>query len=258
MICSNCGRETTGDLCQWCGYPIVRGSLVKRQRLRRETEGAKEADERTEREVEEVKEAKEKTEKAAKEAKQAKGAKEKTKKEAKEAKQAKGAKEKTKKETKEAKEKAKREAEKAKQAKRAKEASEKAKREEAKAKEAKRAKEAKEKAKKAAKEDKEKAKKKEVEEEELEPAAVAKLYEGVVELTIVPPIDLAQTENLAKGLRQVENLRLILVGGSVDRGSKIIVSAEEPVPLLSILREMPVVEQVFRKGAEIQVRLKAE
>jgi chemotaxis protein histidine kinase CheA len=237
MICPNCGRETTGDLCQWCGYPIVKGSLIKRQRLRKDAEGAeekakeeaKEAEERTKREVEEVKEAK----------------------------QAKGAKEKTKAEAKEAKEKAKREAEKAKQAKRAKEASEKAKKEEAKAKQAKQAKEAKEKAKKAAKEAREKAKK-EAKEEELEPAATAKLYEGAVELAIVPPIDLAQMENLAKGLSQVENLRLILVGGSVDRGSRIIVSAEEPVPLLSILREMPVVEQVDRKGAEIQVRLKAK
>ena len=181
--CSNCGQETTGDFCQWCGYPVMRGGPIRRQ--------------------------------------------------------------KAKKEAKEAKEKAKREA---------KESKERIKREAAEAKEAKRAEtKAKKEAEPAAKE----GEKREVE-EEAEPAVVTKLYKGVVELTIMPPVDLGQLENLEKDLRQVENLHLVLVGGSVDEGNRIVVSAEEPIPLLRILKEMPAVEQVVRKSGKTQVTLKTK
>ncbi len=221
--CPNCGQKTKGDFCQWCGYPIMRGRPVRGQGAKRKAE-----------------------EKAKKEAERAKGrarlvrgqraereAKEKAKKEAElEAKEKakKEAEEKAKKEAKRAEERARKEAELA--------AKERAKREAEEAKEAKRA--------------EEKAK------EAVEPAVGAGLYEGVMELTIVPPIDLGQMENLEKDLRQVENLRLVLVGGSVDEGNKIVISAEKPIPLLRILGEMPAVEQVVRKGDKIQVTLKAE
>ena len=161
----------------------------------------------------------------------------------------------------EAKEKAKKEAELEAKEKAKKEAEEKAK------KEAKRAEErarkeaelaAKERAKREAEEAKEAKRAEEKAKEAVEPAVGAGLYEGVMELTIVPPIDLGQMENLEKDLRQVENLRLVLVGGSVDEGNKIVVSAEKPIPLLRILGEMPAVEQVVRKGDKIQVTLKAE
>lgn len=148
-----------------------------------------------------------------------------------EAREAKEAKKNAKKEAKEAKEQAKLAAQKAKEAKPAKK----------KAKKAEKAKPAKEKVEKAA-----------------EPSVGAGTYRGVVTLAIMPPIDLGQLDSLKKDLGQVENLHLVLVGGSVEGGSKIIVSAEEPLPLLDILKEMPAVDQVFRKGSEIQVRLKVE
>lgn len=170
-----------------------------------------------------------------------------------EARQSKEAEEKAKRKAKEAKEKAKVEAREAKEAKKdaKKEAKEQAKLAAQKAKEAK---PAKEKAKKA-----EKAKPaKEKVEKAAEPSVDAGTYRGAVTLAIMPPIDLSQLATLKKDLGQVENLRLVLVGGSVEGGSKIIVSAEEPLPLVDILKEMPAVDQVFRKGSEIQVRLKAE
>lgn len=179
MICSNCGQETSGNFCQWCGYPLMGSRPVKKQAQR------------------EAKEAKEQTQKEAEAAVQVKA-------------------------KKEAKEKAKKEVKKAK----------------GRAREAKLAEE-------------------EVE-EEVGPAVMAKLYKGMVELTVMPPIDLVQLENLEKALRQVENLRLVLVGGSAGKGSRIVVSAEEPIPLLGILREMPAVGGVVRRGGEIQVTLKAK
>ena len=229
MICPNWGQETTGDFCQWCGYPIRRGGLVRRQRVNRE---AKETEEKAKGEAREAKErAKRKAEG------EAKRAEERAKKEAKLA-----AKEKAKRVARKAKERAKKKAEG--EVKRAAEKAEKEAELAAKAKAKREAKEAKERAEREA-------------EGEAEPVVVTKLYKGVVELTIVPPVGLGQLENLEKDLRQVENLRLVLVGGSVDRGNKIVVSAEEPIPLLRILGEMPAVEQVVSKGSEIQVTLKA-
>lgn len=192
-----------------------------------------EAKERKKQEARQSKETKKREKRKAKEAKErakrkAKEAKEKAKVEAREAK--KNAKKEAK-EAKEAKEQAKLAAQKAKEAKPAKK----------KAKKAEKAKPAKEKVEKAA-----------------EPSVGAGTYRGVVTLAIMPPIDLGQLDSLKKDLGQVENLRLVLIGGSVERGSKIIVSAEEPLPLLDILKEMPAVDQVFRKGSEIQVRLKVE
>jgi len=47
-----------------------------------------------------------------------------------------------------------------------------------------------------------------------------------------------------------------LISGSLDEGTKFIVSAGKPIPLVSIIRELPLVEQVVKKGKEIQVSLR--
>jgi uncharacterized membrane protein YqiK len=86
----------------------------------------------------------------------------------------------------------------------------------------------------------------------------AGLNRGMVVLTILPPTDCAQMQGLEAALSQVENLRVILVGGSAGEGNQIVVSADEPMPLLSILSELPVIDQVESKGSEIRIRLKAD
>ena len=95
-------------------------------------------------------------------------------------------------------------------------------------------------------------------EEEDKEAVSAELYQGIVKLTIVPPIDLGQVRKLEEYLSQVQDLRLVLIGGSVDEGTEIVVSAENPIPLTDVLREIPPVEQVVKKGKKIQITLKAE
>jgi hypothetical protein len=80
----------------------------------------------------------------------------------------------------------------------------------------------------------------------------------MVKLAISSPVDYDELRELSEYLRQVRELRLVLVGGSGEGGTKIIVSAEKPIPLVSVLREMPPVEQVVKKGKEIQVTLKAK
>ena len=83
-----------------------------------------------------------------------------------------------------------------------------------------------------------------------------------MKLVIASPVDYEQMRELEEYLGQVQELRLVLVGGSVEEGVeegiKIIISAEKPIPLIGVLREMPPVEQVVKKGKEIQVTLKAK
>ena len=43
--CPNCGQETSGDSCQWCQYPLLRGRLVRRRRVRRKPEEARQSKE---------------------------------------------------------------------------------------------------------------------------------------------------------------------------------------------------------------------
>ncbi len=70
------------------------------------------------------------------------------------------------------------------------------------------------------------------------------------------PIDFGMMRKLQECLHQVENLRLVLVSGSVEEGTIIIVSVEKPIPLIDILRAMPPVEQVVKKNKTIVVTLK--
>ena len=58
-------------------------------------------------------------------------------------------------------------------------------------------------------------------------------------------------------LYEVPNLRLVSVGGSAAGDTKIVVIIDKPLPLVSILREMPPVKSVGKKGENIQVALAA-
>jgi hypothetical protein len=86
----------------------------------------------------------------------------------------------------------------------------------------------------------------------------AELHKGLVTLSIVPPVDLGQVKRLEEALQQAPDLRLVLVGGSVANGTEMVVSMEEPTPLMDILMEMPPVAEVTKKGKNIQVTLKTE
>ena len=86
----------------------------------------------------------------------------------------------------------------------------------------------------------------------------AELYQGIVKLTILPPVDSGQVSKLEEHLSQVTDLRLILVGGSAAEGTEIVVAAENPITRMEILKEMPPVAQVTKKGKATQITLKAE
>ncbi len=104
---------------------------------------------------------------------------------------------------------------------------------------------------------KERAKRGEKVEKEEELAGI-ELYQGVVKLVIEPPIGLDQLSQIQGYLGQVKDLRLVLVGGSAGEGVQIFVSVEKPTPLIDVLREMPVTEEVVKKDKEIKLTLKVD
>ena len=82
-------------------------------------------------------------------------------------------------------------------------------------------------------------------------------YKGTINLVLMPPAGVLQIKNLGEKLRLIQNLRVILIGGSVDEPTRVVVSAEQPIPLIDVLSQIPIVDQVTKKGKEIQILLKA-
>ena len=89
-------------------------------------------------------------------------------------------------------------------------------------------------------------------------AAGEGLYQGEVKLILILPIALSQMRKLEEALHRVEGLRLEAIGGSVEGGSEIIVSVENPIPLVDILKGIPSVAEAVKQGKDIRVVLKTE
>ena len=82
------------------------------------------------------------------------------------------------------------------------------------------------------------------------------LYEGRLELEIAPPVDFRQVLKLQSNLRGVPDLKVVSVGGSAQGTNTITVALNQPLPLISLLREMPLVEDAVSWGESIRVTLK--
>ncbi len=83
-----------------------------------------------------------------------------------------------------------------------------------------------------------------------------KLYEGEVELLILPPVDSKNLKKLEDGLRITKGLKILLTGGTADGGIQIVVSVVKPMPILNTLREMPQVGEAIDKDDTIHISLK--
>jgi len=62
---------------------------------------------------------------------------------------------------------------------------------------------------------------------------------------------------LKKYLSQVKSLDSVILSWSEDKGVEINIWASKPVPLIDILREMPLVEQVVQQGRKTHVIMKS-
>lgn len=72
----------------------------------------------------------------------------------------------------------------------------------------------------------------------------APLYQGTVELLIPPPLGLDRMLQLHKHLRNIPNVEVLNLGVAADKSITIRVVVENPIPLCSILEELPEVEKV--------------
>jgi len=84
----------------------------------------------------------------------------------------------------------------------------------------------------------------------------SEIYEGNVELVVPSAADFKQVRQFEERLKEFENLRIVWVGGSVDKGTIVGVSVQKPMILIRILNKMPMVEKVDKKGEKIVVMLK--
>jgi len=81
-------------------------------------------------------------------------------------------------------------------------------------------------------------------EKSAEERTVPDLYEGKVNLDIVPPVDLAKFMNFRKEIKNIPQLRILHVSSSQKRGGTISVLLTEPTPLLTILNGITDVQEV--------------
>ena len=85
--------------------------------------------------------------------------------------------------------------------------------------------------------------------------AEEELYQGMMELEIVS-LDPKQVPDFVSQLQRVPNLQVVSFKGSSTGESMVVVVANRPLPLPSILREIPSVESAVSNGGKIQVTLK--
>ena len=85
----------------------------------------------------------------------------------------------------------------------------------------------------------------------------SEIYEGKIRLIVASPVGFEQVRQFQGLLGELENLRIVWVGGSVDEGTVITVSVQQPTTLIRSLSEMPVVQKVDKKGENIVVMLRA-
>jgi DNA-binding response OmpR family regulator len=71
------------------------------------------------------------------------------------------------------------------------------------------------------------------------------LYSGTVEIVLPPPMSLHQMLQLHERLRSIPNVKVLNLGGSVDKGITIRLFLDSDVPLIEILRRMPEVEKAL-------------
>ena len=77
-----------------------------------------------------------------------------------------------------------------------------------------------------------------------------------VQLVLPKSASPSQVAQFKEYLEKVEDLTIVMVGGSMDDGSIITVSPPESTDLVRILNQIPVVENARSKGEDIVVKLK--
>ena len=90
----------------------------------------------------------------------------------------------------------------------------------------------------------------------LAPGEKTNIYQGNLNLVVQSPEGYEQVWQFEQYLKGLENLKILWTGGSQDEGIIIAISVPKPMPLIQLLSETPIVEQVAGKERNIVVMLK--
>ena len=88
------------------------------------------------------------------------------------------------------------------------------------------------------------------------PGETTNTYQGNFNLIVQFPEGYEQVQQFEQYLKGIESLKILWTGGSQDEGAIIASSVQKPMPLIRLLSEIPVVEQVAGKEKNIIVMLK--
>ena len=81
------------------------------------------------------------------------------------------------------------------------------------------------------------------------------IYQGLVELVVTPPVGSNKVMRLHKNLRHIPEIEILNLGMSDDKGFRMGLYLENPLPLLDILWDFPEVERVWEVQPEYRYRV---
>lgn len=79
------------------------------------------------------------------------------------------------------------------------------------------------------------------------------LYDGTVELAVLPPVSLQQIVRLHEQLRALTEFKVLNLGGSADKGITIRLLVKSPIPLIKILRGFSEVVKASDESGESEI-----
>lgn len=80
----------------------------------------------------------------------------------------------------------------------------------------------------------------------------AELYTGIVDLEIPPPVSMGPLRDLTKLLQYSRGIKILSLDSTANRGLRMKLFLQKPVPLIKILKSMPQVERVSRESGKNQ------
>jgi hypothetical protein len=91
------------------------------------------------------------------------------------------------------------------------------------------------------------------------PKSKATLYSGIVRIAVKSPAEPHKIKLFGDKLNNIENVKILFIGGEINRNTIIDVELEKEVPLIDILSSLPEVADVSLKDKDnIQLVLKAD
>jgi hypothetical protein len=81
------------------------------------------------------------------------------------------------------------------------------------------------------------------------------LYQGNIELTVLPPVKAEQLKRLAEYLTEIPDCHLVFSGDSAVAGQYFVLSLVKPLKLGEQLKSIPMVDQVFKRDQKILIML---